>query len=120
MHYNFNGEVDTYGSKSSMLILLFIDVICYIGIALLSKYPEVYNYCVEINEENREKQFLMAQTFMKAINAEITVIFFYIQLHTLIGITTGRQNLSVGFMPLFLIILFGTIGFYILKSRKSK
>ena len=103
-----------------MLILLFIDVICYIGIALLSKYPEVYNYCVEINEENREKQFLMAQTFMKAINAEITVIFFYIQLHTLIGITTGRQNLSVGFMPLFLIILFGTIGFYILKSRKSK
>jgi uncharacterized membrane protein len=120
MHYNFNGEVDTYGSKSSMLILLFIDVICYVGIALLSKYPEVYNYCVEINEENREKQFLMAQTFMKAINAEITVIFFYIQLHTLIGITTGRQNLSVGFMPLFLIILFGTIGFYILKSRKSK
>ena len=106
MHYNFNGEVDTYGSKSSMLILLFIDVICYVGIALLSKYPEVYNYCVEINEENREKQFLMAQTFMKAINAEITVIFFYIQLHTLIGITTGRQNLSVGFMPLFLIILF--------------
>ena len=62
----------------------------------------------------------MAQTFMKAINAEITVIFFYIQLHNLIGITTGRQNLSVGFMPLFLIILFGTIGFYILKSRKSK
>lgn len=120
MHYNFNGEVDTYGSKSLMLILLFIDVICYIGIALLSKYPEVYNYCVEINEENREKQFLMAQTFMKAINAEITVIFFYIQVHNLIGITTGRQNLSVGFMPLFLIILFGTIGFYILKSRKSK
>ena len=56
MHYNFNGEVDTYGSKSSMLILLFIDVICYVGIALLSKYPEVYNYCVEINEENREKR----------------------------------------------------------------
>ena len=120
MHYNFKGEVDSYGSKSSMLILLFIDVICYVGIALLSKYPEVYNYCVELNEKNRQKQFLMAQTFMKAINAEITVIFFYIQLHALIGMNTGRQNLSVGFMPLFLIILFGTIGLYIWKSRKSK
>lgn len=120
IHYNIRGEIDNYGPKSSILILLLISVICYSLIVLLSKHPELYNYCVEINEKNRERQFLMAQTFMKVINVEITAMFFYIQLHTLIGIVTDRKNLSVGFMISFLAILFATVGFYIWKSIKSK
>ncbi|WP_455822827.1 DUF1648 domain-containing protein [Clostridium butyricum] len=41
MHYNFNGEVDTYGSKSSMLILLFIDVMLE-----LHYYPSILRFII--------------------------------------------------------------------------
>ena len=51
-HYNFKGEVDAYGSKNTVFILLPIVLITYIGIAVLSKFPQVYNYPVEINQSN--------------------------------------------------------------------
>lgn len=119
-HYNFNGEVDGYGSKNTMFILLPVVVIVYIGMAILSKYPEVYNYCVEINPINKEKQYLMASTFMKIINIEIASMFFYTQLKIVIGMNSEMKNLSSAFLPISLIVIFGTIAIYIRKSIKNK
>ena len=59
-HFNFKGEIDSYGSKNTLFILLPIVIITYIGLAILSKYPQVYNYCIEITSRNKEKQYLMA------------------------------------------------------------
>ncbi|ATD54358.1 DUF1648 domain-containing protein [Clostridium chauvoei] len=119
-HYNFNGEVDGYGSKNTMFILLPVVVIVYIGMAILSKYPEVYNYCVEINPINKEKQYLMASTFMKIINIEIASMFFYTQSKIVIGMNSEMKNLSSAFLPISLIVIFGTIAIYIRKSIKNK
>lgn len=119
-HYNFSGEVDGYGSKNTMLILLPIVVIVYIPMAVLSKYPEVYNYCVDINPINKEKQYLMASTFIRIINVETVAMFFYVQLKMVIGMSSGSKNLSMAFLPIALIIIFGTIGIYIRKSIKNK
>ncbi len=41
-HYNFKGEIDAYGSKNTLFILLPIAVITYIGIAILAKFPNIY------------------------------------------------------------------------------
>lgn len=51
-HYNFKGEIDAYGSKNTVFILLPIVLITYIGIAVLSKFPQVYNYPIEIKKSN--------------------------------------------------------------------
>lgn len=120
IHYNFNGEADGYGSKSSIFLLLFIGFICYAGILILSKYPHIYNYCIEINESNKEKQFSMAQTFMKILNAEQTAIFFYIQFNILMSIFTERESISGAVIAVFMAALSATIGIYIWKQIKNK
>ena len=112
-HYNFKGEVDAYGSKNTVFILLPIVLITYIGIAVLSKFPQVYNYPVEINPRNKEKQYLMASTFIRVLNVEIVTLFFFIQMNS-------GKVLSIAFLFIFLLIIFGSIGFYIYKAIKCK
>ncbi|MBP3917518.1 DUF1648 domain-containing protein [Clostridium sp.] len=118
-HFNFKGEIDAYGSKNTLFILLPIVIIIYIGLAILSKYPQVCNYCIEITPRNKEKQYSMASTFIRIINIEILVIFFYIQMNTAIAMSSDK-NLSIVFLPISLLILFGSIGLYIYKSVKFK
>ena len=112
-HYNFKGEVDAYGSKNTVFILLPIVLITYIGIAVLSKFPQVYNYPVEINLRNKEKQYLMASTFIRVLNVEIVTLFFFIQMNS-------GKVLSIAFLFIFLLIIFGSIGFYIYIAIKCK
>ena len=112
-HYNFKWEVDAYGSKNTVFILLPIVLITYIGIAVLSKFPQVYNYPVEINLRNKEKQYLMASTFIRVLNVEIVTLFFFIQMNS-------GKVLSIAFLFIFLLIIFGSIGFYIYKAIKCK
>ena len=118
-HFNFKGEIDAYGSKNTLFILLPIVIIIYIGLAILSKYPQVCNYCIEITPRNKEKQYSMASTFIRIINIEILDIFFYIQMNTAIAMSSDK-NLSIVFLPISLLILFGSIGLYIYKSVKFK
>lgn len=118
-HYNFKGEIDAYGSKNTLFILLPIAVIIYIGIAILAKFPNIYNYPVEINSRNKEKQYLMASTFIRVINVETLSIFFYIQISTGVAMNSGK-GLSIAFLPISIVVLFGSIGVYIYKSVKCK
>ena len=118
-HFDFNGEVDGYGSKNTLFILLPIVIIIYIGLAILSKYPQVCNYCIEITPINKDKQYSMASTFIKIINVEILAIFLYIQISTIIAMNNSK-SLSIVFLPISLLILFGSIGVYIYKSVKFK
>ena len=118
-HFNFKGEIDAYGSKNTLFILLPIVIIAYTGLAVLSKYPQVCNYCIEITPRNKEKQYSMASTFIKIINVEIVAIFFYIQVSIAISMNNGK-SLSIVALPIVLFILFGSIGVYIYKSVKFK
>ena len=118
-HFNFKGEIDAYGSKNSLFILLPIAIIIYIGLAILSKYPQVCNYCIEITPKNKEKQYSMASTFIRIINVEMLFILFYIQINTAISMNNGK-SLSIVFLPIAIFVLFGSVSFYIYKSIKFK
>ena len=118
IHFNFKGEIDAYGSKNTIFILLPIAIIIYIGLAILSKYPQICNYCIEITPKNKEKQYSMASTFIRIINIEMLLIFFYIQINTAISMNNGKM-LSIAFLPISIFVLFGSVGFYIYKSIKS-
>ncbi|GAA0084694.1 hypothetical protein UT300007_11330 [Clostridium sp. CTA-7] len=119
-HYNVRGEIDGYGSKNTIFFLLSIVIILYIGLYFLAKYPQIYNYAVKITPVNKEKQYNMATTFMRVLNVELVLIFFYIQLKQVTSISGNNKNLSMAFLPIELMVLFGSIAFYIYKSIKNK
>lgn len=120
IHYNVRGEIDGYGSKNTIFFLLSIVIILYIGLHFLVKYPQIYNYAVKITPLNKEKQYNMATTFMRVINVELLLIFLYTQLKQVTSISGNNKNLSMAFLPIELMVLFGSIAFYIYKSIRDK
>lgn len=119
-HYNLKGEIDAYGSKNTLFILLPIAVIMYVAIAILAKFPNIYNYPVEINQKNKEKQYFMATTFIRVINVEVLLMFLYIQVSIGYSMNNGSRGLTIAFLPISLFILFGSVGYYIYKAIKCK
>lgn len=119
-HFNFAGQADSYGSKNELLILLPVLLLLYILLTVLNRFPHIYNYVVEITENNAERQYRFARRFITILKTEIIMILTYIQFATLQSAKYGSFTLGMFFLPITLLMVFGTIGIYIVLSVKAK
>jgi len=119
-HFGFSGKPDSWGSRNAILILPIVGSLIYILLSTISKFSQYFNYTVDITEENAERQYQNARTFMTWMTMEITAVFLYLEWES-IHVAMGKfTSLGVWFLPIFLIALFGTLGFYINKMFKLK
>lgn len=119
-HFGATGQADGWGGKGSLLMLPIMAVILYVAITLLERYPWIYNYAVEITEENAPYQYKLGRQMLEGIKCIIIVIFLYLQWQTeqvARGLSTG---LGKWFMPVSMLALFGGLGFSIYKMIKHK
>jgi len=119
-HFNFYGKPDGWGGKKSLLILPIINLIIFILLAVLSKFPHIYNYPVNITEKNANYQYTNARKLMIVMNLEIVCLFFYISLtevYSGLGKINGPGTL---FLPIFLLIIFGTTAYFTIKMYRNK
>lgn len=119
IHFNAAGDPDSYGDKKMIMILPILSIIMVLGLNMLSKIPHTYNYLVSITEENAHDQYQKASRMMRAINAIIAGMFSYI-LWASIQVALGNwTGLGSTFLILSMLILFGTIFYFILESIKQ-
>ena len=78
IHYNHSGEIDGYGDKSMIWIVLIIGSVMYIGLKLVSRYPHIFNYPSKITEENALNYYTNATKMFRYLNLIIILIFGYI------------------------------------------
>lgn len=117
-HYGAAGVPDGYAGKSSLFFIPIVMLSLYILLTVLSRFPHTFNYAVEINEKNAKAQYHAARIMMIIMKAEIVCCFTYIESKTVMVALGKATGLGIGFLPVFLIIIFGTIGVYINKSLK--
>lgn len=120
VHFNFSGEADSFGGKYSLIALPVFIAVMYILLTTLSFFPHIYNYAVEINENNAETQYKNARRLINLLKVEIVYVFTYIQWKTIQTAQGTAGGLGAGFVFVFLIVMFGTIIFFVRKSVKSK
>jgi hypothetical protein len=101
------GEIDKWGSKYEILFLPAIGILLYTFITAVSFFPQIWNVPVKITDENKEAVYFSAKDLFILIKVEILAFFFYINYHTLTA-----QPLPITFLPVFIIIFFGTIIFF--------
>lgn len=119
-HFDFSGRVDSWGGKGSLLIVPIFMAVLYIILTITSKFPESFNYMVNITEENARRQYQNARTSMAWLRAEITVMFLYLEWQGIQVAINKSTGLGLWFLPVFLIIVFGTLGVYIYKMFQLK
>ena len=108
MHYNAMGEIDSWGSKYEILFLPAIGLLLYAFITAVSFFPQIWNVPIRITDENKEAVYLSTKDLLIIMKVEILMSFFYINYHTVTA-----QPLPIAFLPIFMIVLFGTIIFFI-------
>ncbi|MDP4164393.1 MAG: DUF1648 domain-containing protein [Bacillota bacterium] len=108
MHYNAMGEIDSWGNKNVILFLPAISILLYAIITTVSFFPQAWNVPVQITDENKEAVYLSTKNLLILMKVEMLTSFFYINYHTV-----TVQPLPITFLPAFLIIIFGTLIFFI-------
>ncbi|MCA0988466.1 DUF1648 domain-containing protein [Guptibacillus algicola] len=115
-HFNAAGEPDRWGDKWTIFLLPSIGVAVWISLTFLERMPHSFNYVVKITEGNAERQYYFAVTLIRLIKNEIS-IFFAILTNMIVQMSNGQQEgLQFWIVPVFMVILFGTIIIYMVKS----
>lgn len=119
-HFGVSGKVDTWGSKYTILLIPSVTLLIYVGLTILCRFPHVYNYPWRITDENATRQYMLARTFLCWLKFELVVLFTCIE-WTIIQVAFGKSSgLGIGFLPFFMIIVFGTIGIYFWLAYKAR
>lgn len=114
-HYNALGVVDRWGNKGELFILPIISWILYSGITILERFPQVWNTGVEVTGENKERVYGVLKNMIGTVKLIMVVVFSFLTINTALA-----KELSLWFVPVFLIVMFGSIIFYIVKLVKVK
>ncbi|KRE94521.1 hypothetical protein ASG89_32195 [Paenibacillus sp. Soil766] len=120
MHFNGKGEIDGWGNKMSLIALPLIGVIIYIGLTFLSKVPHVYNYPSPITPQNARGQYQNARLLINSLKTVIVILFGFIEWSIIQSAKEGNADLNWWVLGFILLLLFGTIIFFIVRSIQLK
>ncbi|WP_199140404.1 DUF1648 domain-containing protein [Pedobacter sp. ASV12] len=119
-HYNAMGKVDAYGSKRTVFILPAIGTVLFMAIAVLNRFPQVFNYPTEITAENALRQYTNATRLLRLLQLMLMLVFLFIQFKTMKATAGGTLGLGVWFLPTVLVFVFVPVAYFVVRSFKIK
>lgn len=114
-HYNAAGEVNRWGGKSELLMLPIIGGILYFFITLIQQYPQAWNTGVTVTEENRERVYRILRYLIGTTKLMMLLVFSSLTVLSSLGLA-----LPIWYLGVFLVLLFGSITFFIIQLSKER
>ncbi|PQB05388.1 DUF1648 domain-containing protein [Aureitalea marina] len=111
-HYGADGVPDRWGGKGIVWTLPAIGAFLYAGLWYLNRFPHIFNYMVEITQQNAIAQYRLATRLIRSLNAFTAWLFAYINYAIVQGGLKGSFDLGMWFLPtliggmLLLIVVF--------------
>jgi uncharacterized membrane protein len=118
-HFDGGGNVNQMGGKMTIWLLPLIGILTVGFMKILAKQPHSFNYLQKITAENAAKQYLYAIRLMNVIQAFIVFSFCFITYQNIQIALGNRDGLSAYFLPVFMSVLIGIIGYYIYVAKKK-
>ncbi|MEW9700755.1 DUF1648 domain-containing protein [Paenibacillus sp. SI8] len=116
-HFDFSGKPNGWGGKGGLILLPILSALVYGGLTLLGKIPHKFNYLREITEENAQRQYVIALHMISWMKVLIVVLFSSIEWN-MIRAAFGNEPAAWSMLS-FVVVLLGTIAFYIRKSLRA-
>src|SRR5690606_1400491 len=106
LHFNFQGEADNYGDKSTILWLPILNVGLFFLLYALTKFPHVHNYMVNITQENALKNYRFSIRILRFTNLFLAILFAFIQFKIIQLAKMEKHDWSMGnwFAPAIIVI----------------
>ena len=110
-HFDISGQANAWGSPNTLWLLPVIGSGLYLLFTVLGSIRfRSYNLPVRVTEENLP--FIQEQTsvMLAWIKFELLGLFVYIQSWIIEGVRTGNLRLSPAVIPVFMVVILGTVG----------
>lgn len=121
IHYNISGEADSFGSKWILLILPIAGIFTYFGMTFLNKYPHIFNFPVEVTDQNVFQLYKIGKRTILSLKTVISLMLLYIcfaQVLTFVFQRTGM--LSVVIILFFVVVVILIPIFAAIAMAKTK
>ena len=119
-HLNAGGQVDSFNGKGVIFLLPVMGVMLYFGLSVLNRYPHIFNYPVKVTADNAVKLYTIATRTVRIIKVIMAVSFAFFTYRMIdIGLN-GATGTGWWFVPVFVILIFGTLIIMIRKMMKLK
>lgn len=114
-HFDGAGNIDRWGDKSELWITPVMSLILYAGISVLENFPGVWNTGVKVTPENHDRVY---GTLQNMISTEKLVM---VSLFTCVTASSAFvMPLPVWFLPVTLLLTFGTIAVSLIRLYRAQ
>ncbi len=103
-HYNLFGEVDRWGDKGELLVLLIAGAALYALLTAVSRYPQLWNVPVRLNEKNKAGVYRRMKNMLLVLKIEMAAVFSFLTVNS-----SMAQPRPGWFLPVVLTALFGSV-----------
>jgi len=118
-HFGADGTPDGYSGKAIIWTLPLIGALMFFGMRWISGKPHWFNYTQKITQENAAYQYRNAVRMIRVMNTMITGAFAYMCSATIMTALGEQEGLGNYFTPVFLIILFGALGYFLIRASRK-
>ncbi|HSI66084.1 MAG TPA: DUF1648 domain-containing protein [Planococcus sp. (in: firmicutes)] len=119
MHFDASGVPDGSGPGWTIYLLPLIGFALWLGMAFLEKRPQIHNY-LNLTEENMEKQYRNSSLLVNVMKNQILIFFSYLSWEIFQLAQGARETLGWMAVPGFMVVLFGSIFFFIVRSLRMR
>lgn len=109
-HFDFAGNPDGWGSKSTVFVLLGATIFLYVLLTVCMFFPKMCNIPVKVTDENRTRIFSYVINMILLTKLLIVGCFFYMTVCSMEGIPLG-----IWFTVFMLVSVLGVTFYYIAK-----
>lgn len=115
VHYDLAGNINRYGNKIQILYLPIISSVLYLMTEVLEKKPHTWNVGVKVTEKNQTQVYQTLLYMIGTLKWLVVFGFSYMTIYSILG-----TPLAVGFIFGYLIMIFGSLAFWLVKLYKIK
>lgn len=115
-HFGASGEVNRWGGRGTLFIVPIVMILFYMFLTFTSKFPHYFNYLSNITEKNAEMQYRNSRLMIFSLMVETIAYFAFLE-YKIINVALNNTG-GLGAFPvlLFLLILFGTLIYFLVST----
>ncbi len=119
VHYGVDGLPDSFGDKQTILLIPAIASLLFIGITLLNRHPEIFNYPVQITPENAPTHYLRATRMLRFLKWAVLLIFGMIAWSTIQTANNQTKGIGAWFLPMVLCLVLIPVFVFLWQSFRG-
>lgn len=117
-HFGLNGEADGFGGKGDIFIHPVVGLGFYVLFHVLSRFPHLFNYPAHVTEAQKQQLYIHSRTLLGWLQFEIITYGVYSTWENAQIAMHGEVEYSTISVIIFLVIVFSTMIFYIVRSLR--